>query len=238
MKKTLILFLLAWIHFNVSFSQEVIHPFHTGGTCLAKVEEFFKRGLNANTCAEMKSWTEGLASMQNGECGRAFIFAKLSTSGNRTALDVVGNQIAEKITRMKCDDSGGSSGSSGNQGSSQSSSQSYGGQSNGSSLLYATSLDQLVNVMNQREADRQRMVTDDKGPNKYSFLDNVDQSKIRSDVLVLNNSTELKVVIIKVNQEQISYKKAALPDGPSFVVKLKDIKKIIFQNGKEVVIDK
>lgn len=236
MKKILLIFLLAWIHFNIGFSQEVVHPFHTGGACLSKVEEFFKRGLNANTCAEMKSWSEGLATIQNGDCGRVFIFAKLSTSGDRTALDVVGNQIAEKFTRMKCDDSGGSGG---NQGSSQSSSQSYGGQSsNGSSLAYIASMEQLINVMNQREADRQRMVTDDKGPNKYSFLDNIDQSKISSDVIVLKNNAELKVVIMKVNQEQISYKKAAIPDGPSFVVKLKDIKKIVFQNGREVVFEK
>ena len=231
MKKILLIFLLAWIHFNIGFSQEVVHPFSAGGTCLPKVDAFIKKGLNANTCAEMKSWADGLAAMQSGECGRVFNFAKLSTSGNRTALDVIGNQIAEKHQRLKCDDSG-----SGN--SEQLSSQSSANESNNALWLSASSWQQLVNVMNQREADRQRMVTDDKGPNKYSFLDNVDQSNLSGDVLVLNNNTELKVVILKINEEQVSYKKAAMPDGPSFVVKLKNIKKIIFESGREVIINK
>jgi hypothetical protein len=239
MKKTLLIILLVWIHFNMGFSQEVVHPFSTGGTCLPKVDAFIKKGLNANTCAEMKNWADGLAAMQSGECGRVFNFAKLSTSGNRTALDVIGNQIAEKHQRLKCDDrDSGNDGGSGGGNSEQVSSQSSANESNNALWLSASSWQQLANVMNQREADRQRMVTDDKGPNKYSFLDNVDQRKLRGDVLVLNNNTELKVVILKINEEQVSYKKAAMPDGPSFVVKLKNIKKIIFENGDVVVLDK
>ena len=82
------------------------------------------------------------------------------------------------------------------------------------------------------------MVTDDKGPNKYSFVEDIDQNKISSDVLVLNNDTEVKVLIVKVTDEQITYKKAVLPDGPTFVVKISNIKKIVFQNGSELILNK
>ena len=227
MKYIFLLFLSFCIRFNSGFSQEVVHPFHSGGTCIPKVNEFFKRGLNANTCAEMKSWTDGLAAMQSGECGRVFMFAKLSNSGDKTALDVIAKQIVDKLNKLKC-------GENGNPTSVPSSNQSPSQTTNYSPINIAMAID----IINQREINRQKMVTDDKGPNKYSFVEDIDQNKISSDVLVLNNDTEVKVLIVKVTDEQITYKKAVLPDGPTFVVKISNIKKIVFQNGSELILNK
>ncbi len=224
MKCIFLLFLSFCIRFNSGFSQEVVHPFHSGGTCIPKVNEFFKRGLNANTCAEMKSWTDGLAAMQSGECGRVFMFAKLSDSGDKTALDVIAKQIVDKLNKLKCDENG-------NPTSVQSPYQS-------SSQTTDYSPNTIADIVNQREKNRQKMVTDDKSSNKYSFVEGIDQNKISSDVLVLNNDTELKVLIVKVTDQQITYKKAVLPDGPTFVVKISSLKKIVFQNGSELLLNK
>lgn len=236
MKGVFLLFLSFYMFMNEGFSQEIVHPFHVGkGGCIAKVEEFLKKGMNANTCVEIKNWVDGLEAMTNGECQRVFTFAKLSDSGNRTAFDVISKQIVEKINKLNCDDNGNSRNSNRGNANATSSQSSY-QSSNQTSDFYR--LSEAMDMLNRREADRQKMIADDKGPNKYSFSGNIDQNKIRSDVLIMNNDTEVKALIVKITEEQITYKKAVLPDGPTFVVKISSIKKIVFQNGTELILNK
>jgi hypothetical protein len=229
MTKIINCFILTFLVPIYSFAQEVVHPFSVGGTCLPKVDAFIKQGLNANTCAQIKSWTDGLAAMQGGECGRVFIFAKLSNSGNKTALDVIGNQNIEKLKRLRCDDSDGQ-----NLGNSQNSTNtnSGGGQNNtnanGNFLLGRFSEKGI-----QNEINRQQAVTDTKGPNKYSYIQEIDENSIKADLIFLNNGSQLKVIIVKITDEQITYKKVTIPDGPTFIVKIINVNKIKFINGQE-----
>lgn len=212
-------------------AQEVVHPFSTGGTCLPKVNAFIKQGLNANTCAQIKLWADGLSAMQSSDCGRVFNFAKLSNSGNRTALDVIGNANIEKIIRLKCNDSGipnaGLSQSNGNQNSRAVQNNTN---SNGNSNML---LGLLTEKGIQNEISRQQSVTNNKGANKYTYSQEINENELESDVIFLNNGGQLKVKIIKTTENQIFYKKITIPDGPTFTVNIKSVVRIKYFNGDE-----
>lgn len=53
-----------------------------------------------------------------------------------------------------------------------------------------------------------------------------------NDIIVKRNSEKIDAVISEVSDEEVRYKKANNPDGPTFVMKTSDILTIVYSNGE------
>ena len=51
------------------------------------------------------------------------------------------------------------------------------------------------------------------------------------DIIVTKDSKRIDANITEVSDENIRYKKPTLPDGPVFVIAIKDINTIVYRNG-------
>jgi hypothetical protein len=216
--------LILLISSEVTFSQKVYFPFHEG-KCADQANAFYNRGLLVKTCPDAEAWGKEAEALMKGNCATVYAHAKVEGYGDKAAMEVVGHKVIE--VAKNCN--GGSSGGVPTNSNSQSSGS---GQQSFNSTNNLASVIQLLQTKANQEIDRQRMVVDDKGPNKYSFIENVDQSKIDSDVIQLINGTDIKVIILNISQEEVTYKKATLPDGPTFKVKSSTVKKILLKGGK------
>ena len=238
MKKLFLIILFLGIYSNVIFSQEIIHPFMSGGKGSPKVDEFIRRGLNLGSCADIKKWVDELNPMVNGEYGRQLSFAQLSNSGNKQALGVITQQIEGKLKTFNCDANGNSISSKSGGGQSGGGGQSIIG-NNGNSFMDPQLLAAVLQRRQEMEEYRQSFVVDYKGPNKYAYINDLKEDpNTQSDVLVLNNDSKLKIIVVKITEDQLMYKKAILPDGPTFSIKLSNVKKVIYLNGKEQIFPK
>jgi hypothetical protein len=57
------------------------------------------------------------------------------------------------------------------------------------------------------------------------------------DTIVLNSTEIIAAKVMEVSGMEIKYKRADNPDGPLYVKRLNRVKKIIYKNGKEEIID-
>jgi hypothetical protein len=211
---------------GIILAQKVYFPFHTG-QCATEAEAFYTRGFKVKTCPEADAWGKDAESLMQGNCATVYAHAKVEGYGDKPAIGVVGERVIE--IAKNC--GGGFSANSTSSNSSSQQSKNNTQQSNNAINQVLSS--QIFDAMAQREINRQKMVTDDKGPNKYSFIEEIDQTNIESDILILNSGKELKVIILEMTDSQITYKKATLPEGPSFVLKTGNFKKIILRALKD-----
>lgn len=53
------------------------------------------------------------------------------------------------------------------------------------------------------------------------------------DEILLNSGETVKAIVTEVNDKEVKYKKYSNPEGPLFVIKKREIKKLTYKNGEE-----
>lgn len=53
------------------------------------------------------------------------------------------------------------------------------------------------------------------------------------DEILLNSGETVKAIVTEVSDKEVKYKKYSNPEGPLFVIKKRDINKVIYKNGEE-----
>lgn len=62
-------------------------------------------------------------------------------------------------------------------------------------------------------------------------------SLFATDIIILKNSTRIDAVIQEVSQNEVKYKKASSPNGPSFILSTSEIVSIVYDNGEVQTFD-
>lgn len=63
------------------------------------------------------------------------------------------------------------------------------------------------------------------------------QTTKKTDLILLQDKSEINAIIIEITEEEIKYKKAAIPDGPMYSIKKSGVFMIIYSNGDREKID-
>lgn len=214
------------------FAQKVTFFAHINGPCVTTCEAFYNRGFKIKTCSEIESWFKEFNVMVEGECSRVLVHAIVEGQGNTQALGVV-IEHCDKLG-LNCKDQTSSSLSN-----NSNTVNNYSPNTSNQDLASNYYILEALKKSEEREKQKQSLIIDYKGPNKYSFLNegDVDLPEKR-DLIYLKTGAKIDALIINIDDGKISYKKASIPNGPTFVIKRSDVSKVLLQNGQTLEFSK